>query len=192
MSMYKYMRELWKQPKASMPELWKQRLILWRKQPSTVRIARPTRIDKARSLGYKAKDGFIIVRERLIRGGHTREWTEIGGRKSRRRSPRVNLRKGSRQVAEERANKKFTNCEVLNSYYVAHDGRYIWFEVILVDRAHPSILSDARTSWIGESQHKGRAFRGLTSAGRKSRGLRYSGKGVENARPSRRAHMRTL
>ena len=70
--MYKYVRDLWKQPKKNMPELWRQRLISWRRQHSTVRIERPTRIDKARSLGYKAKQGYVIVRQKVLRGGHTR------------------------------------------------------------------------------------------------------------------------
>ncbi len=192
MSMYKYVRELWKKPKETMPELFRERLILWRRQPSTVRIERPTRIDRARSLGYKAKQGILVVRQRVIRGGHSRVWTEIGGRRSKHSSPRMDLRKNYQQIAEERANKKFKNCEVLNSYLVAKDGTYIWHEVILVDRSSPGIVKDPRFSWLNESQHKGRVFRGLTSAGRKSRGLYHKGKGSEKARPSRRANSRKL
>ncbi len=40
------------------------------------------------------------------------------------------------------------------------------------------------------AKKKGRAFRGLTSAGRKSRGLRRKGKGAEKVRPSLRANKR--
>jgi len=80
MSMYKYVRNLWKKPKEAMPELMRQRLILWRKQPSTIRIERPTRIDRARNLGYRAKEGFIIVRQRVGRGGHKRPTIRKGRR----------------------------------------------------------------------------------------------------------------
>ncbi len=191
MSMYKYVRNLWKKPRESMPELIKQRLILWRKQPSTVRIERPTRIDRARSLGYKAKQGILVVRQRVMRGGHRRPSKEIGGRRSKRKSPRMNLRKNYQQIAEERSNKKFKNCEVLNSYYVANDGIYCWYEVILVDTSSP-IINDPRFAWLKERKHKGRVFRGLTSAGRKSRGLYKKGKGAEKARPSRRANLRKI
>ena len=96
--------------------------------------------------------------------------------------------KNFRQIAEERACRKFPNCEVLNSYPVGEDGRSIWHEVILVDRTNPHILADNRINWI--STEKGRAFRGLTSAGRKSRGLRLKGKGAEKLRPSRKASLK--
>jgi len=78
--------------------------------------------------------------------------------------------------------------EVLNSYYLAEDGQHKWFECILVDRAHPSVKTDKRLGWI--SDKKGRAHRGLTSAGKKSRGLGKKGKGTEKVRPSLRKHKR--
>ena len=186
MSTYKYIRQLWKNPKQSMPELWKQRLILWRKQPANLRIERPTRLDRARSLGYRAKQGIILARQRVLRGGRQRQ-KPAGGRRPKRMTRRKMVGKNYQQVAEERTAKNFRNCGVLNSYYVAHDGRYYWYEVILVDRAHPAVIADPRLSWICQQQHKGRVFRGITSAGRKSRGLRHKGKGAEKARPSRAA-----
>ncbi|MFH1849267.1 MAG: 50S ribosomal protein L15e [archaeon] len=163
MGLYKYIRDLWKKPKDI--ELWKQRLVEWRREPSTVRVLRPTRIDRARSLGYRAKPGFIVVRQRVMRGGRKRE-TFKSGRRSKHRGMRKVITKNYRQVAEERTQKKFRNCEVLNSYWVAQDGKYYWFEVILLDRAHPAILADKQINWI--TQKKGRVFRGLTRAGKKS------------------------
>jgi len=186
MGMYKYVREAWKKPKANMPELWRERLIKWRRDPSTLRIKKPTRIDKARSLGYRAKQGFIIVRQRVMRGGHKRQEGHLK-RRSKNARIRMVLGKSYQQITEERANRKYPNCEVLNSYWVAKDGRYYWYEVILVDKSSPSILADKRINWIAEPQHKGRVFRGLTSAARKSRGLRNKGKGAEKIRPSLRA-----
>ncbi len=191
MGMYKYIREAWKQPKENMPDLWKQRLILWRKQPVCIRIENPTRIDRARSLGYRAKQGIFVARQRLLRGGRQKP-RPSGGRRSKRASRRKIVGKSYQQIAEERAARNFRNCEVLNSYYVAEDGTHFWYEVILVDKAHPVILADKRLSWLAGDKEKGRAERGLTSSGRKSRGLRYKGKGVEKARPSNRAHNRTL
>ncbi|MEM2486836.1 MAG: 50S ribosomal protein L15e, partial [Candidatus Bathyarchaeia archaeon] len=81
----------------------------------------------------------------------------------------------------------FPNLEVLNSYWVGEDGRYKWFEVIMVDPHHPAIRADKDINWICEKQHKGRVFRGLTSAGKKVRGLRKKGHGAEKARPSKKA-----
>ena len=40
------------------------------------------------------------------------------------------------------------------------------------------------------AHQRGRAFRGLTSAGRKMRGLLNKGRGAEKLRPSIRAHNR--
>lgn len=182
MGMYKYIRDLWKKPKSSLGDVWKQRLINWRKDPVTVRLERPTRLDRARSLGYKPKQGIIVVRQRLKRGGRKRP-TIRKGRRSKHFGQRKILDKSYQQVAEERVSKKYLNCEVLNSYYVAKDGLYYWYEVILLDRSHPQVLADKNLA--GVAAKKGRAERGLTSAGRKSRGLRNKGKGAEKLRPSR-------
>ena len=93
--------------------------------------------------------------------------------------------KSYQQVAEERSAKKYPNCEVLNSYYVAKDGISYWFEIILIDRAHPQVM--ASTVLRSIAAQRGRVYRGLTSSGKKSRGLRRKGKGAEKMRPSLRA-----
>ena len=170
-----------------MPELWQKRLILWRKQPVTIRIKRPTRLDRARSLGYKAKPGFILVRQKVLRGGHKRPRI-TGGRRSKHARQKMILNMSYQTIAEQRANRKFKNCEVLNSYWVAEDSQYQWFEIILVDPMHPQILADKRVAWMFTK--KGRVFRGLTSSGRKSRGLRKKGKGSEHTRPSKSADLK--
>lgn len=189
MGMYKYVQKLWKKPKENMPELWRERLIQWRREPSTLRIEHPTRIDRARSLGYKAKEGIIVVRQRILRGGRQRPKIRKG-RKSKHSRRNLIFAKSYSQIAEERANKKYPNCEVLNSYWVAKDGRYYWFEIILVDRAHPVVIADKNLSWMIERHQRGRVFRGLTAAGIKSRGLLNKGKGAEKIRPGVRAQRR--
>ena len=190
MSLYKQVRNLWKKPKANMPELVRERLIKWRRENVTVRIKRPTRIDRARSLGYKAKQGYLVVRQRVIRGGHTRPMIKKG-RRPKRYGTRLTLRKNYQQIAEERAQKKFVNLVVLNSYQVAKDGKHYWYEIILVDPDHPVIKADPKINWVCNKKHRSRVFHGKTSAGRKGRGLRGNkGHGAEKARPSRRANLR--
>ncbi len=189
MGYQKYIKNLWKKPKENLGDLWMQRLISWRREPVTVRIERPTRIDRARSLGYKAKQGVFVVRQRVIRGGRMRP-NITGGRRPKHNRQRMILEKNYQQISEERAVKNYPNCEVLNSYYVAHDGDYYWYEIIMVDRTHPSVLADEQLSWVADHQHKGRVFRGLTSAGRRSRSLMRKGYGAEKARPSLRANLR--
>ena len=56
--------------------------------------------------------------------------------------------------------------------------------MILVDPEHPAIRNDDDLNWLCSDDQKGRAFRGLTAAGRKNRGLTHRGKGSERVRPS--------
>jgi len=188
MGVFKYLVNAWRENGMS-PELKKARLIEWRRDPVTLRIEHPTRLDRAHAIGYRAKQGVFLVRQRVTRGSHRRpDWS--GGRHSHNMGARLNLRKNYQLIAEERAGRAYHNCEVLNSYYVVEDGKNYWFEVVMVDKAHPSVLSDKRTAWIAAPQHSGRVYRGLTSAGHKVRGMRTKGHGTEKARPSRRAHSR--
>ena len=185
MSMYKYLADIYKKPKHNLGPIWMQRLIQWRRDPSIVRIDKPTRLDRARSLGYKAKQGYILARVKLIRGGRKRPMFKSGRRSKHARRRKI-VGKSYKWVAEERAARKYPNCEVLNSYQIAVDGRYYWFEVILVDRKQVSKYKGME--WL--AKEKGRAFRGKTSAGKRSRGLYRKGKGAEKIRPSLRAKKR--
>lgn len=185
---YKYIAKAWKKPEASfVEELMWQRAIEWRKQPTIHRIERPTRLDRARKLGYKAKQGFVVARVRVRRGGLRKTRPKAGRRPKRMGVTKYKPAKSMRLIAEERAARKFPNLEVLNSYWVWEDGRFKWFEVVMVDPSHPVIKSDKDVNWICEGAHHGRAFRGLTSAGKEVRGLRHKGLGAEKIRPSRRA-----
>ena len=179
--LYQYLRELWKKPKENLGERYKELLIQLRKEPAIHRVEKPTRLDRARSLGYKAKQGVIVVRVRVARGGRKREKPSGGRRPKTSRLVKV-VNKNYQQIAEERAARKYRNCEVLNSYLLARDGRYAWYEVILLDRDHPAIQKDPRLGPV--ARQRGRVFRGLTSAARKARGLRRKGIGAEKVRPS--------
>ncbi|MAG15712.1 50S ribosomal protein L15e [Candidatus Woesearchaeota archaeon] len=187
MGLYKHLGNLWKKPTKESTNIDRERRIQWRKEPVTVRVEKPTRLDRARSLGYKAKSGIIIVRQRVDRGGRKRPDIKGGRRSKHARQVKI-LDKNYRAVSEERAASKYPNMEVLNSYYLGQDGRHYWHEVILVDRSIPEIAADKNLSWI--MRKKARVLRGLTSAGRKSRGLRYKGKGAEKMRPSRTANVK--
>ncbi len=185
---YKYMAMMWRKPEESpLKELMLERAIKWRKQPAVVRIEKPTRINRARALGYKAKQGFVVVRVRVRRGRLSRPRPRSGRRPKRMGVAKLKPAKSLRLIAEEKAARKFPNLEVLNSYWVWEDGRYKWFEVIMVDPNHPAIKSDKDINWICEKVHRGRVFRGLTSAGKKVRGLRHKGRGAEKVRPSRKS-----
>jgi large subunit ribosomal protein L15e len=134
-------------------------------------VEKPLRLDKARALGYKAKKGFVVIRVRLMRGGHRRSRPNKG-RRGKRLHTRKNLMMNYQWIAEQRAAKKFTNLEVLNSYQIGKDGVHYFYEVILVDPERPEIKNDKTISWIARPENKGRVFHGLTSSARKSRGFR--------------------
>jgi len=185
---YKYIAEAWAKPEKSyVDELMRQRLIEWRRESTIVRIEKPTRLDKARKLGYRAKQGFVMVRVRVRRGGLRKQRPRSGRRPKRMGVKKFKPAKSLRLIAEERAARNFPNLEVLNSYWVGEDGRSKWFEIVMVDPCHPAIKADKDINWICQKQHHRRVFRGLTSAGKKVRGLRIKGRGAEKLRPSRKA-----
>ncbi len=191
MGIYKYIREAWKRPKESyVRELLWERLQQWRREPAVVRIERPTRLDRARALGYKPKQGIIVVRVRVRRGGLRKPRPKNSKKPATLGVNKITMGKSIQRIAEERAARKYPNMEVLNSYWVGEDGKHKWYEVILVDPYHPAIKADPQLNWLCTGKHRGRAFRGLTSAGKKGRGLRNKGIGAEKVRPSIRAHGR--
>ena len=170
--MYQYVREIWKNPKQNLgSKVWQERLIQWRKEPAVLRIDRPTRIDRARSLGYKAKQGYIVVRTRIGKGTTKRPRISGGRRPKRYGRSRITPSQSKQRLAEGRAARKYPNMEVLNSYWIADDGKKAWYEVIMIDRDHPVILSSSKTSWVANKANRSRVYRGLTSAGKRSRGL---------------------
>ena len=185
--MYDYVGDQWKKPDLSFKSPQQQRIIQWRKEENFIRVDKPLRINRARSLGYKAKPGYIIARARVRRGG-LRKPTIKGGRKpSAKGIKKITPGKSTQRIAEERTAKRYPNMEVLNSYWVGDDGKFYFYEVILVDPVHPSIMKDPKINWITSTSNKRRVLRGKTSAGQKGRGLRHKGKGAEKVRPSIRA-----
>ncbi|MEK6941141.1 MAG: 50S ribosomal protein L15e [Nanoarchaeota archaeon] len=183
MGYQKYVQALYKKPKVGLGGLWKERLIQLRREQTVNRIEHPTRIDKARQYGYKAKKGFSIVRVKVNRGGKLRP-RFMSGRKPVNYRRKFVLKKNHQIIAEEKAARKCRNCEVLGSYWVSKDGLYIWYEIVLADREKVSTYKGYE--WVGRTV--GKAHRGITSAGRKYRGLRHKGKGTEKIRPSLRAN----
>lgn len=191
MGYLKYVKKAWQRPRENLGEAYKNMLFAFRRENAVVRVEHPTRPDRARALGYRAKQGFVIARVRVLRGGFNNPAIKKG-RDGGNKTTRVAQSKSYQWIAEERAQKKFPNLEVLNSYWVGEDEKHYWYEVILVDVYHPQILSDEKINWLFSSKHTRRVFRGLTSAGKKSRGLRNKGQGAEKVRPSVRANSRRL
>lgn len=184
--MYHYLGEAWKKPTR---EMLLSRLIAWRAGNAIEKVDKPLRLDRARSLGYKAKKGFVVVRVRLRRGGRKRP-KHTHGRKSTKQHRRKTLKMNYQWVAEQRVSRRFSNLEVLNSYQIGKDGKHYFFEVIMIDPEMPEIKNDETINWIVKKENRNRAERGLTSAGKKSRGLRSKSHNMK-VRPSLRAWNRS-
>ena len=185
---YKYIAETFEKHDNSFnSENWK-RMVDLRRGSTTIRIDKPTKLHRARSLGYKAKQGYILAITKIRRGTMAKIRPKMGRKAANLAVTKITTKKNLRWIAEERTAKKYPNLEVLNSYKVGSDGKSHYFEVILIDPNHPVIKADPNIKWISKNNNTRRVFRGLTSAGKKTRGLRTKGKGSEKIRPSLRAN----
>ena len=190
-SFYSHIREAWQTPtEGKLAELQWQRQQEWRDEGAIERIERPTRLDKARSQGYKAKQGVVVARVAVRKGTARKQRFKAGRRSKRQGVNKITRRKSIQRIAEERASRKFRNLRVLNSYWVGEDGSRKWHEVILLDPEHPAIRNDDDLNWICDDTQRGRPFRGKTGAGVRGRGMGKRGKGTEHTRPSLRSDSR--
>ena len=153
------------------------------------RATRPTSPDKAKMLGYKSKQGFVVYRVRVKRGSRKKPYSK-GINYGKPRNAGINKqkwRRNHRSKAEERVGRACAGLRVLNSYWIGQDQMYKFYEVIMVDTHHKAIRTDPRINWLCSHVHKHRELRGLTSAGRQGRGLRTRAHGASKIRPSKRA-----
>eukprot|EP00178_Gracilaria_changii_P001170 TRINITY_DN11647_c0_g1_i1.p1 TRINITY_DN11647_c0_g1~~TRINITY_DN11647_c0_g1_i1.p1 ORF type:complete len:203 (+),score=23.69 TRINITY_DN11647_c0_g1_i1:68-610(+) len=162
----------------------------YRQLPVCHKVRRPSRPDRARRLGYKAKQGYVIYRVRVRRGGRKNPVAKgiVYGKPKSQGVTELKPRKSHRAKAEMRVGRKLPALRVLNSYWVGQDGTYKYYEVVMVDPFHNAIRRDPRINWICNANKKHREARGLTSAGVKSRGLRVKGNRDNKRRPSKRAN----
>merc|ERR1712076_183253 len=174
MGAYKYQQEIWRKKQSeTMKYILRVRTWHYRHLPSIHRAVTPTRPAKARQMGYKAKQGFSVFRVRVRRGCRKR-LAPKGATYGKPVNEGVNQLKFQRRiqsVAEERVGKALGGLRVLNSYWIGQDSTYKYFKVMLVDPMHKVIRRDGDLNWLATNKHKHRELRGLTSAGKKSRGL---------------------
>eukprot|EP00033_Pygsuia_biforma_P000063 GCRY01000080.1.p2 GENE.GCRY01000080.1~~GCRY01000080.1.p2 ORF type:complete len:205 (+),score=33.73 GCRY01000080.1:50-664(+) len=190
MGAYKYLEEIWKRKQSDVARfLSRVRCWEYRQLPVIHRASRPSRPDKARRLGYKAKQGYVVYRIRIRRGGRKRPNAKgiVYGKPKHHGINQLKFQRSLRSVAEERVGRRCGNLRVLNSYWVNNDSTFKYFEVILVDPSHKAIRRDAQINWICAPTMKHRESRGLTAAGRAGRGLNGKGHSTNKIRPSIRA-----
>jgi large subunit ribosomal protein L15e len=174
MGAYKYIGELYKKKQSDVLRfLLRVRCWEYRQLNVIHRASRPSRPDKARRLGYKAKQGYVVYRIRVRRGNRKKPVPKGAtyGKPVRQGVNQLKYQRGLRSTAEERVGRRCGNLRVLNSYWINQDGVYKYYEVILVDPNHKAIRRDPRINWIVNPVHKRREARGLTSIGKQNRGL---------------------
>ena len=138
MGMYKYLTQAWNdREKNDLEQHMRYLAIKWRREPTVHRVNYPTRLDRARALGYKAKQGYAVVRVRVRKGGARKPRPRSGRRQKALGVTRYTRAIALKHVAEMRAERKFPNLLVLNSYHVWEDGVHHWFETIMRDPHNP-------------------------------------------------------
>ena len=161
MGAYKYIQKTIQTERKERSDVYRGRIAAWRKENTITKVERPTNLPRARTLGYKAKQGYIIVRVKVKRGRRKRPKPK-GGRHEKHNFRFISPGASHQAMCEQKANRKYPNMEVLNSYWIGEDGQYKFYEVILADPSKKGVTTKA----VGRF---GRAFRGLTSAGKKAR-----------------------
>lgn len=192
MAAYKYLEALYRHKQSDVFRfLNRVRTWEYRQLPAVCRVNTPTRVEKARKLGYRAKPGYVCFRVR-VRKGDKKRAVKKGIVYGKPRNAGVSQQKSFRslQVEAERIFERSAGkgLRTLNSYYVAKDGLYKYYEVLAVCPGTQAIRNDPKINWIVSTLHKSRAQRGKTHAGRKSRGLSTHRKTTKHAiRPSKAA-----
>ena len=120
----------------------RERAIELRRQPAMLRVERPWRLDRARALGYKAKEGVVVVRMRVSRGGMRKKRPTSGRRPKHMGVLKIKSAVSSQMVAERRVSERHPNMKLLGSYSVWEDGIHAWYECVLIDPLHPAIRKD--------------------------------------------------
>merc|ERR1719464_1206076 len=188
MGAYKYLEELWRKKQSDICR-FVMRVRTWEYRQMSVihKCNRPSRPDKARKVGFKAKQGYVIYRIRVRRGGRKRNIAKgqvFGKPRNSGRVKKIKKPRTHKSVAEERVARKCSNMRVLNSYWVGQDASFKFFEVIMVDPSHKAVRRDPRINWIISGKHKKRELRGLTTTGKKARGMNQRGHKANKLRPS--------
>lgn len=107
-------------------------LVAVQREPMITRLERPTKLTRAKSLGYKAKQGYTIARVRVAKGSFRRPRPNHARRPSKT-GLYFNLAVSKKRIAEGRAKRVFKNMEVVGAYFLIKNGQYDWFEIILRD-----------------------------------------------------------
>jgi len=134
--------QVWLKMLKENPMELRQRAVIWRNENAVTRVEKPSRIARARRLGYKAKQGIIVIRMRVGTGGMRKQRPRGGRRPKHLGVTKIKADVSMKQVAERRVLERYPNMKLLGSYFLYKDGMHYWFEIILADPSHPRIAKD--------------------------------------------------
>ena len=134
--------QVWLKMLKENPMELRQRAVIWRNQNAVTRVEKPSRIARARRLGYKAKQGIIVIRMRVGTGGMRKQRPRGGRRPKHLGVTKIKADVSMKQVAERRVLERYPNMKLLGSYFLYKDGMHYWFEIVLADPSHPRIAKD--------------------------------------------------
>jgi len=134
--------QVWLKMLKENPMELRQRAVIWRNENAVTRVEKPSRIARARRLGYKAKQGIIVIRMRVGTGGMRKQRPRAGRRPKHLGVTKIKADVSMKQVAERRVLERYPNMKLLGSYFLYKDGMHYWFEVVLADPSHPRIAKD--------------------------------------------------
>ena len=134
--------QVWLKMLKENPMELRQRAVIWRNQNAVTRVEKPSRIARARRLGYKAKQGIIVIRMRVGTGGMRKQRPRGGRRPKHLGVTKIKADVSMKEVAERRVLERYPNMKLLGSYFLYKDGMHYWFEVVLADPLHPRIAKD--------------------------------------------------
>merc|ERR1719375_1238954 len=89
----------------------------YRQMPAVHRATQPSRPDKARRMGYKAKQGFVVYRARVKRGGRKRNVAKgiVYGKPRNQGIRKQKAARNLRSIGEERVGRRCGSLRCLNS-----------------------------------------------------------------------------
>jgi len=134
--------QVWLKMLKENPMELRQRAVVWRNQNAVTRVEKPSRIARARRLGYKAKQGIIVIRMRVGTGGMRKQRPRAGRRPKHLGVTKIKADVSMKQDAERRVLERYPNMKLLGSYFLYKDGMHYWFEIVLADPSHPRIAKD--------------------------------------------------
>jgi len=134
--------QVWLKMLKENPMELRQRAVIWRNENAVTRVEKPSRIARARRLGYKAKQGIIVIRMRVGTGGMRKQRPRGGRRPKHLGVTKIKADVSMKQVSERRVLERYPNMKLLGSYFLYKDGMHYWFEIILADPSHPRIAKD--------------------------------------------------